>query len=359
MDWVSEDSSSDDNSYDNSYDNSSDGAAAADYSGNTTIIATALVIVSCAPILFVILIYLLNMCKSACQSTATRNENESNNLRATIISNMLREDNQSFVFRRAVLEKFFSDVSKSLTAKDFLSGSPFKSLSSFGSTPSDDFKKASEDGSKTGSDSDIEENAKLETPGTPVTSEDGSKTGSESDIEENAKPETPGTPSTDDNSDFDSSDDNSGHDHQEQERDPIVRRSLFPISASNNDGPEMLVITPLVKCDIISNEREEAAICNATDALERGAQDENNGMENVCPICLDSWDEGDTIIESKHCSHAFHKSCILLWLEQNDQCPCCRAQMISEEEIRVTALSVVGTQRMFSVLNEYSMQHSI
>ena len=33
---------------------------------------------------------------------------------------------------------------------------------------------------------------------------------------------------------------------------------------------------------------------------------------------------GDTLIVSKHCSHLFHKECILEWLEKRDECPICR-----------------------------------
>merc|ERR1712226_1301694 len=45
---------------------------------------------------------------------------------------------------------------------------------------------------------------------------------------------------------------------------------------------------------------------------------------NICPICLDQFNEGDVVIVSKHCSHLFHKNCILAWLEKHDACPCCR-----------------------------------
>jgi len=76
----------------------------------------------------------------------------------------------------------------------------------------------------------------------------------------------------------------------------------------------------------------EATIYNDIDALVSGAQEQQEDTENndSCPIFLDAWDEGDIIIESKRCSHQFHKSCILLWLEKNDQCTCCRAQMVND-----------------------------
>lgn len=59
--------------------------------------------------------------------------------------------------------------------------------------------------------------------------------------------------------------------------------------------------------------------------------------ELVCSICLDGYESDDAIIQSKNCSHYFHKECILEWLVKSDECPCCREDMMSEEEVEEAA----------------------
>lgn len=60
---------------------------------------------------------------------------------------------------------------------------------------------------------------------------------------------------------------------------------------------------------------------------------ENEMKENHCPICLDNYEDGDHIFYSQYCSHYFHKECIEEWLEKNFECPCCRIQMITTDEV--------------------------
>jgi len=87
---------------------------------------------------------------------------------------------------------------------------------------------------------------------------------------------------------------------------------LFPIEIPSND--------------IVSCKREEE------DCIE----------ETLCPICIDTYDDGNTIIHSKNCSHFFHKDCIFQWLEKNDDCPCCRKNMITPQELFDATLKVIN-----------------
>jgi len=45
-----------------------------------------------------------------------------------------------------------------------------------------------------------------------------------------------------------------------------------------------------------------------------------------CSICFDEFDakENITISRNPECSHIFHRSCIMAWLEGHDNCPICR-----------------------------------
>ncbi|OVA13981.1 zinc finger protein [Macleaya cordata] len=44
--------------------------------------------------------------------------------------------------------------------------------------------------------------------------------------------------------------------------------------------------------------------------------------EDVCPTCLEEYDEENPRIITK-CEHHFHLSCILEWMERSDTCPVC------------------------------------
>lgn len=55
----------------------------------------------------------------------------------------------------------------------------------------------------------------------------------------------------------------------------------------------------------------------------------------LCSICLAEFESNETVLQVKTCSHQFHQLCIFDWLERsrNTDCPCCRVEMVSEEEI--------------------------
>jgi len=166
--------------------------------------------------------------------------------------------------------------------------------------------------------------------------------------------ETPDTPITHVSDDIDN-DSNFGYDEHELHSPPTSRRSLIHYPKEFTDaaiGFQIILPTAIQKCDIISEGEGVGNVYNKIDTLERGDHPLQEILEdNVCPICLEPYDEGDFIIESKHCPHKFHKTCILLWLEKNDACPCCRKNMITEEEVKALVLSSEGIQHMFSSAN--------
>eukprot|EP00252_Welwitschia_mirabilis_P007182 TRINITY_DN1831_c0_g1_i2.p1 TRINITY_DN1831_c0_g1~~TRINITY_DN1831_c0_g1_i2.p1 ORF type:complete len:170 (-),score=33.24 TRINITY_DN1831_c0_g1_i2:471-980(-) len=52
--------------------------------------------------------------------------------------------------------------------------------------------------------------------------------------------------------------------------------------------------------------------------------------EDVCPTCLEEYDEENPKIITK-CEHHFHLACILEWMERSDTCPICDQEMVFNE----------------------------
>ena len=66
------------------------------------------------------------------------------------------------------------------------------------------------------------------------------------------------------------------------------------------------------------------------------ASSSSSSQEPICTICLGEYDdENDPAFLSKTCSHHFHSSCILDWLQRqaNTECPCCRVAMVTEDDV--------------------------
>ena len=83
---------------------------------------------------------------------------------------------------------------------------------------------------------------------------------------------------------------------------------------------------------------EQAAVEAAVLALPvRSYHKAGEGAEDVCAVCLSSFDEGDLLRELP-CHHAFHKNCIDCWLLPNastsrstaefPSCPLCKSVVV-------------------------------
>ena len=61
---------------------------------------------------------------------------------------------------------------------------------------------------------------------------------------------------------------------------------------------------------------------------------ESEGLE-PCAICLEHYEEGDEICWShnRHCDHVFHQECIVEWLGHHNECPICRQDFLSLEDL--------------------------
>ena len=53
----------------------------------------------------------------------------------------------------------------------------------------------------------------------------------------------------------------------------------------------------------------------------------NDGIE--CSVCLMPI-ENEDVVATMECTHQFHKSCIMSWLECKHNCPCCRRNYLDK-----------------------------
>jgi hypothetical protein len=65
-----------------------------------------------------------------------------------------------------------------------------------------------------------------------------------------------------------------------------------------------------------------------------------------CAICLCEYEENELIVSGTSCRHLFHKSCAFEWMSKHDHCPYCRKEMITADEMRATALELLGERRV-------------
>jgi hypothetical protein len=59
------------------------------------------------------------------------------------------------------------------------------------------------------------------------------------------------------------------------------------------------------------------------------------GRERECAICLDAYEEGDTICWAKtdKCDHIFHEECAIEWLKNHDECALCRSKIVEQDNV--------------------------
>lgn len=63
-----------------------------------------------------------------------------------------------------------------------------------------------------------------------------------------------------------------------------------------------------------------------------------------CSVCLNEFEEDETLRLLPKCSHAFHIPCIDTWLRSHTNCPLCRAPIVSNTANREPSSSEVNTE---------------
>ncbi|PAN47848.1 hypothetical protein PAHAL_9G340400 [Panicum hallii] len=84
----------------------------------------------------------------------------------------------------------------------------------------------------------------------------------------------------------------------------------------------------LEKSDIKNKTDDQQDFINDQESLKvdesckKGVPEDKPDEEDVCPICLEEYDEENPCSVTK-CEHHFHLCCILEWMERSDTCPVC------------------------------------
>jgi Ring finger domain len=75
----------------------------------------------------------------------------------------------------------------------------------------------------------------------------------------------------------------------------------------------------------VTNEKSMQEI----DGIHECWPDEDGNTAMQCLICFESYVDGDELV--RHCSSkkSFHRSCIIVWLLRNDNCPYCRSPILN------------------------------
>ncbi|CAB9513514.1 H2 finger protein [Seminavis robusta] len=91
---------------------------------------------------------------------------------------------------------------------------------------------------------------------------------------------------------------------------------------------------------------------------DQTSQSDTNNDDRECPICLGNFLEGDVLVESNKCRHVCHVNCISEWLSNgHDNCPVCRVQMITKEDLMRAAWTLVKKPTNGNDDREKSAEH--
>lgn len=95
---------------------------------------------------------------------------------------------------------------------------------------------------------------------------------------------------------------------------PVQMEDIFSVLLSLENKTESVEVTPTIKED-------EKKVCITFKDFQREA------ANSTCAICLEKY-IGEDEVEIRHCSHSFHKKCLIPWENSNRTngkvCPCCR-----------------------------------
>lgn len=102
----------------------------------------------------------------------------------------------------------------------------------------------------------------------------------------------------------------------------------------SSDGEEHSINNKISRANKKEEAEEEICAQNKEELTE----------EEICAICLEPFI--DSVTSGSQCSHLYHKTCIIKWMEKHDVCPFCRKDMFTVQEFESCAKFVLGRKRV-------------
>ncbi|XP_057757331.1 RING-H2 finger protein ATL33-like [Arachis stenosperma] len=84
-----------------------------------------------------------------------------------------------------------------------------------------------------------------------------------------------------------------------------------------------------VQSELSSQDDIEAAAFPGGVVADVKYRKESTEIGGECPVCLSIFTDGEEVRQLSACKHAFHASCIDMWLSSHSNCPICRATIPS------------------------------
>mmetsp|Transcript_16978 Transcript_16978/g.23300 ORF Transcript_16978/g.23300 Transcript_16978/m.23300 type:complete len:290 (-) Transcript_16978:311-1180(-) len=112
-----------------------------------------------------------------------------------------------------------------------------------------------------------------------------------------------------------------------------------------------------------NNDEAATATERGGETLEASFQNENAANttteeegynESTCAICINDYGQEDIVMHGTSCQHIFHKECLLEWLDKHDVCPTCRKDMMTSDEFKNAAKSVLNAERANEIASLWS-----
>lgn len=95
---------------------------------------------------------------------------------------------------------------------------------------------------------------------------------------------------------------------------------------------------------------------SGTSGGDRGGAEQFSGVKyqkeshvkeigSECPVCLSVFADGEEVRQLSACKHAFHATCIDLWLSNHSNCPICRAVVAVKKPNETAAVAAAPPPR--------------
>ena len=114
--------------------------------------------------------------------------------------------------------------------------------------------------------------------------------------------------------------------------------------------------------DSFKDNDEEAEETNILQRVWKEFGDRGHGNKNIkkkdevtetCAICMDDYEENQTVIIGDNCIHMYHKECLLKWMKaKHDFCPYCRSYVFPVSNFISIAKEQVGEERFKTLVEE-------